>query len=214
MVQLQRRTSTCSSYHPYDSCFTFRLRVPKPCLYMLGSPSRTVVFACVPRPCLYMLGSSTPVVCERRVYHTRSSRGASKRRTFLTVHTKEEHIIILILTVRDHLIMLPSRSKQNKMHKRINITCIKGLTSHAWIMWYDMVLLALGSPSCASWHDLHHSTGAAPRSMAPPCWLSSKITTYHMDMIFGTQAINLKTTIRLLPVCHNLQIVSSHTSNL
>src|ERR1044071_363843 len=77
---------------------------------------------CVSRPCLYMLGLKTPVVCERRVYHTRSSRGVSKRRTFLTVHTKEEHIIILILTKRDHLIMLSMRSKQNKMHKRINFT--------------------------------------------------------------------------------------------
>lgn len=86
------------------------VHVPRPCLYMLGSPSRTLVFACVSRPCLYMLGLKTPVVCERRVYHTRSSRGVSKRRTFLTVHTKEEHIIILILSERDHLIMLPQRS--------------------------------------------------------------------------------------------------------
>ena len=36
----------------------------------------------------------TLVVCERRVYHTRSSRGASKRQTFATVHTKGEHDII------------------------------------------------------------------------------------------------------------------------
>jgi hypothetical protein len=34
----------------------------------------------------------TPVVCERRIYHTRSSRGASKRRTFATVHTRGEHL--------------------------------------------------------------------------------------------------------------------------
>src|SRR3954470_16877080 len=65
------------------------VHVPRPCLYMLGSPNRTLVFACVKL--------SYTVVCKRRVYHTRSSRGASKRRTFLTVHTKEEHIIILIL---------------------------------------------------------------------------------------------------------------------
>ena len=162
-----------------------------------------------------MLGLKAPVVCERWVYHTRSSRGVSKRRTFLTVHTKEEHIIILILSERDHLIMLPSRSKQNKMHKRINITCLKGLTSHAWIMWYDMVLSCTWSPSCASWHDLHHSTGVAPRSIVPPSWLSIKITTYHMDMIYSTHAIKFKmTTIRLLPVCHNLQRRSSHTSSL
>jgi len=63
----------------------------------------------------------TPVVCERRVYHTRSSRGASKRRTFVTVHTKGEH---------EHDIICEGSSynativiTQNKMHKRINITC-------------------------------------------------------------------------------------------
>ena len=32
-----------------------------------------------------------PVVCERRVYHTRSSRDASTRRTLATVHTRGEH---------------------------------------------------------------------------------------------------------------------------
>ena len=41
------------------------LRVPRPCLYMLGSSSQPKCIACVPRPCLYMLGSSTPVVFER-----------------------------------------------------------------------------------------------------------------------------------------------------
>ena len=64
-----------------------------------------------------------PVVCTRRVYHIRSSRDALKRRIFTMVHTKDEHFVILIFSERDHLIMLPSRSKQNKMHK--------GLTSHA-----------------------------------------------------------------------------------
>jgi hypothetical protein len=64
----------------------------------------------------------TPIVCTRRVYHTRSSRGVSKRRVLATVHTKEEHFIILIFSERDHLIMLPSRAKQNKIHERINIT--------------------------------------------------------------------------------------------
>ena len=49
-----------------------------------------------------------PVVCERRVYHTRSSHGASKRRTFATVHSRGEHNFILKILVRDHLIMLPS----------------------------------------------------------------------------------------------------------
>ena len=150
--------------------------VLRPCMYMLDSPSRTIVFAYVPRPCLYMLGSTTPVVCERRVYHTRSSRGVSKRRTFLTVHTKEEHIIILIFSGRDHLIMLPQRSYLSKIRciKRINITCMDN------VIWYGPS--RIWSPSCASWYDLHHPTGVAPRSMAPPPWLSSTITIYLMDI--------------------------------
>ena len=35
-----------------------------------------------------------PVVCECRVYHTRSSCGASKRRTFATVHTWGHNFIL------------------------------------------------------------------------------------------------------------------------
>ena len=38
----------------------------------------------------------TPVVCERRVYHTRSSRGVSARRTFAMVHTQGEHLYLEI----------------------------------------------------------------------------------------------------------------------
>src|SRR5215216_5244304 len=56
---------------------------------------------------LHVQNCLTPFVCERRVYHTRSSRGVSKRRTFATVHTRGEHLYLEIL-VRDHLIMLPS----------------------------------------------------------------------------------------------------------
>ena len=37
-----------------------------------------------------------PVVCERRVYHTRSSRGVSTRRTVATVHTQGEHLYLEI----------------------------------------------------------------------------------------------------------------------
>ena len=47
-----------------------------------------------------------PVVCERRAYHTRSSRGVSARRTVAMVHTSGEHLYLEIL-VRDHLIKLP-----------------------------------------------------------------------------------------------------------
>ena len=38
-----------------------------------------------------------PVVCECRVYHTRSSRGVSTRRTVATVHTHGEHLYLEIL---------------------------------------------------------------------------------------------------------------------
>ena len=37
-----------------------------------------------------------PVVRERRVYHTRSSRGVSTRRTVATVHTQGEHFYLEI----------------------------------------------------------------------------------------------------------------------
>ena len=47
-----------------------------------------------------------PVVCERRAYHTRSSRGVSAQRTVAMVHTQGEHLYLEIL-VRDHLIKLP-----------------------------------------------------------------------------------------------------------
>ncbi len=50
-----------------------------------------------------------PIVCERRAYHTRSSRGASKQRTFATVHSWGEHFLEII--IRDHLTYY-RRSKQ------------------------------------------------------------------------------------------------------
>ena len=51
----------------------------------------------------------------------------------------------LDISERDHLIMLPSQSKQNKMHKRINITCINN------VIWYG--------PSC-TWSPSLHRHGA------------------------------------------------------
>ena len=38
-----------------------------------------------------------PVVCERRAYHTRSSRGVSARRIVAMVHTQGEHLYLEIL---------------------------------------------------------------------------------------------------------------------
>ena len=37
-----------------------------------------------------------PVVCERRAYDTRSSRGVWARRTLATVHTQGEHLYLEI----------------------------------------------------------------------------------------------------------------------
>ena len=37
-----------------------------------------------------------PLVCERRAYHTQSSRGVSAQRTFATVHTQGEHLYLEI----------------------------------------------------------------------------------------------------------------------
>src|SRR6266516_6614579 len=80
----------------------FGLSVPRPYLHMLGSSSLTSSI-------LRVQNWLAPVVCERRAYHTRSSRGVSARRTVATVHTQGEHLYLEIL-VRDHLIMLPSYS--------------------------------------------------------------------------------------------------------
>ena len=58
----------------------------------------------------------TPVVCERRVYHTRSSRGASKRQTFAMVHIKGEHEHDIICEGSSYNATVAH--KQNKMHKK------------------------------------------------------------------------------------------------
>ena len=58
----------------------FGLSVPRPYLHMLGSSSLTRVF-CVCKTGLH------PFYVNVRIYHTRSSRGASKRRTVATVHS-------------------------------------------------------------------------------------------------------------------------------
>ena len=78
-----------------------------------------------------------PVVCERRAYHTRSSRGVLAWRTVATVHTQGEHLYLEIL-VRDHLVLLISISK-----------------APSW------------SPTSPAWHlDLHHSVMVVSPTMA------------------------------------------------
>ena len=43
---------------------------------------------------LHVQNCLTPVVCELKVYHTRSSRGALKRQTLATVHTWGEYNLV------------------------------------------------------------------------------------------------------------------------
>ena len=45
---------------------------------------------------LHVQNCLTPVVCERRVYHTRSSHGVSKRWTVAMVHTQGEYLYLEI----------------------------------------------------------------------------------------------------------------------
>ena len=45
---------------------------------------------------LHVQNCLTPIVCERRVYHTRLSRGASKQQTLATVHTQGQHFYLEI----------------------------------------------------------------------------------------------------------------------
>ena len=88
-----------------------------------------------------------PVVCERRVYHTRSSWRVSKRWTFATVHTRGEHNLSWNLS---------EGSPYNATVVLSKIRCIKGLTSHANHKWHDMAMnLCFWSPSPKHRHDLH-----------------------------------------------------------
>ena len=98
----------------------FDLSVPRPYLYMLGSSSLTWVF----HVCNYF----SPIVFERRVYHTRSSRGVSARRTVAMMHTQGEHLYLEII-IRDHPTCY-RRSKKIRCKNMINITCNQIVT------WY------------------------------------------------------------------------------
>ena len=69
--------------------------------------------------CIWTLNLSHPIIT-RCFETTNFGNGAYEGRT----------LYYLDINVRDHLIMLPSRSKQNKMHKRINITCMDN------VIWY------------------------------------------------------------------------------
>ena len=71
-------TSLCWSYLLYDSRSTFRSQ----CSEAISAYARLVKFN---PSILHVQNWHAPVVCERRAYHTRSSRGVSARRTVATV---------------------------------------------------------------------------------------------------------------------------------
>src|SRR5215216_2220290 len=75
----------------------------------------------------------TPVVCENRAYHTRSSCGVSARRTFATVHTRGEHFYLEIF------------SKESSYNATVNlrkIRCIKD-KHHMQSKRHDMAIIIL-----------------------------------------------------------------------
>ena len=85
-----------------------------------------------------------PVVCERRVYHTRSSRGVSTRQTFATVHTRGEHNLSWNL------------SEGSPYNATVVLRKIRCINSHANHKWHDMaMILCFSSPSWKHRHDLH-----------------------------------------------------------
>src|SRR3954465_2091181 len=92
------------------------IRVPRPCPYMLGSSRSNLSFRMSKYGLLtlYTLAeSNTPD------HHAMLRNNKFYQRGFLRMNTLKLEIVCL----RDHLIMLPSLTKQYKMHKRINITC-------------------------------------------------------------------------------------------
>ena len=100
-----------------------------------------------------------PVVCERRAYHTRSSRGVWARRTLATVHTQGEHLYLAF----------SEGSSYNATAVLSKIRCIKDEhhMQSKYVTWYGhhhlVPLISISkapswSPSSPSWHlDLHRS---------------------------------------------------------
>ena len=147
----------------------------------------------------------TPVVFEGRAYHTRSSCGASARRTFATVHTEGEHLYLKILV---RIVLRCYRcSRKNKTHKKINITCNQNRHDMA------IIILCIWSPSPKHRHDLHrHRLDTMVFIVAS--WSSRQLlllllSLTHSDKVNQLHDVhisyNKETTIRLLPVVDNLQ---------
>ena len=78
-------TSLCWSYLLYDSRSNFRSQ----CSEAISAYARLVKFN---PSIMHVQNWLAPVVCERRAYHTRSSRGVSAWWTVAMVHTQREHL--------------------------------------------------------------------------------------------------------------------------
>lgn len=115
-----------------------------------GSSSLTRVF-CVCKNWL------APIVFEHRAYYTRSSRGVLARQTIAMAHTQGEHLYLEILW--GIILQCYRRTKQNKMHNKINITSNQN-------MWNDMAIIILcsWSPSPKHRHMISIVIGATPWS--------------------------------------------------
>ena len=146
-------TSLCWSYLLYDSRSTFRSQCSEAAI---SAYARLVKFNL---SILRVQNWLAPVVCERRAYHTRSSRGVSARRTLATVHTQGEHLYLEV----------SERSSYNATVVLSKIRCIKDKhhMQSKYVTWYDhhhlVPLISISkapswSPSSLARHlDLHRS---------------------------------------------------------
>ena len=90
-----------------------------------------------------------PVVCEHRVYHTRSSRGVSTRWTVAMVHTQGEHLYLEILV---------KGSSYNATAVLSKIRCIKDKhhMQSKYVTWYGHhhLVLLISISKASSWSPL------------------------------------------------------------
>ena len=144
-------TSVCWSYLLYDSHSTFWSQ----CSEAMSAYARLVKF----NPNILRVQNwLAPVVCERRAYHTRSWRGVSARRTFATVHTREN----------TYTLKFGERSSYNATVDLSKIRCIKYKhhMQSKYVTWYGdhhlVLLISIykvlsWSPLLPAWHrDIHH----------------------------------------------------------
>ena len=132
-------TSLCWSYLLYDSRSTFRSQ----CSEGISAYARLVKFN---PSILHVQNWLAPVVCERRAYHTWSSRGVSARRTVAMVHTQGEHATAVLSKIR---------CIKDKHHMQSKICdMIWPSSSCAFDLHLQRIVMVSSSPA---WHhDLHH----------------------------------------------------------